>query len=70
MNNELLEALTILEKADLNLKDFLSQTITISYDIYAPQFRGLCEALTEIHQFAIHRDIKPENILIKGVSWD
>ena len=29
----------------------------------------LCEALTEIHQFAIHRDIKPENILVKGETW-
>lgn len=59
----------IMEKADLNLKDLLSQTSKIPYDIYAPQFRGLCEALTEIHQFAIHRDIKPENILVKGETW-
>lgn len=59
----------IMEKADKNLKDFLFQSSKISYDIYAPQFRGLCEALTEIHQFAIHRDIKPENILIKGETW-
>lgn len=59
----------IMEKADLNLKDFLSQVSKIPYDIYAPQFRGLCEALMEIHQFAIHRDIKPENILIKGETW-
>lgn len=59
----------IMEKADKNLKDFLFESSKISYDIYAPQFRGLCEALTEIHQFAIHRDIKPENILIKGETW-
>lgn len=39
------------------------------YEEYAPQFRGLCEALEVLHQFAIHRDIKPENILIKGETW-
>ena len=54
----------IMEKADLNLKDLLSQTSKIAYDLYAPQFRGLCEALMEIHRFAIHRDIKPENIIM------
>lgn len=59
----------IMEKADINLKDFLLRTPKIPYDIYAAQFRGLCEALMEIHQFAIHRDIKPENILIKGETW-
>ena len=60
----------IMEKADLNLKDLIvSNNLKIPYDIYAPQFRGLCEALTEIHQFAIHRDIKPENILVKGETW-
>lgn len=59
----------IMEKADLNLKDLLSQTSKIAYDLYAPQFRGLCEALMEIHRFAIHRDIKPENILVKGETW-
>lgn len=59
----------IMEKADKNLKDFLGGTSKVSYDVYAPQFRGLCEALREIHQFAIHRDIKPENILIKGETW-
>ncbi len=69
-SNQEQEALfVIMEKADLNLKDLLCRTPRISYDVYAPQFRGLCEALTEIHQFAIHRDIKPENILIKGETW-
>ncbi|MCI9663310.1 MAG: protein kinase [Lachnospiraceae bacterium] len=68
-NQEQQALFVIMEKADLNLKDLLSQTPKIPYDIYAPQFRGLCEALTEIHQFAIHRDIKPENILVKGETW-
>lgn len=68
-NQEQQALFVIMEKADLNLKDFLFRTSKISYDIYAAQFRGLCEALTEIHQFAIHRDIKPENILIKGETW-
>ena len=68
-NQEQQALFVIMEKADLNLKDFLLRTSKISYDIYAAQFRGLCEALMEIHQFAIHRDIKPENILIKGETW-
>lgn len=68
-NQEQQALFVIMEKADINLKDFLFQTSKIPYDIYAPQFRGLCEALMEIHQFAIHRDIKPENILIKGETW-
>lgn len=59
----------IMERADSNLKDLLSSTVKLSYDIYASQFRGLSEALMEIHKYAIHRDIKPENILIKGETW-
>lgn len=68
-NQEQQALFVIMEKADSNLKDLLTRTSRIPYDIYAPQFRGLCEALMEIHQFAIHRDIKPENILIKGETW-
>lgn len=68
-NQEQQALFVIMEKADINLKDFLFQTAKIPYDIYAPQFRGLCEALMEIHQYAIHRDIKPENILIRGETW-
>lgn len=68
-NHEQQALFVIMEKADLNLKDLLYQTSKIPYDIYAPQFRGLSEALMEIHQYAIHRDIKPENILIKGETW-
>lgn len=60
----------IMEKADCNLADLLSREKTfIPYEIYAGQFRGLCEALAELHQYAIHRDIKPENILVKGEKW-
>lgn len=60
----------IMEKADCNLADFLSrEKAFIPYEIYAGQFRGLCEALAELHQYAIHRDIKPENILVKGEKW-
>ncbi len=59
----------IMEKADSNLKDLLLHNSIIPYESYIPQFRGMCEALKELHQYAIHRDIKPENILIKGETW-
>ncbi|MCL0081029.1 serine/threonine protein kinase [Peptococcaceae bacterium] len=59
----------IMEKADSNLVDYMKVHQTIGYEIYAPQFRGLSEALAELHNFAIHRDIKPENILVKGETW-
>ena len=59
----------IMEKSDNNLLDYLKKNPSIDYDVYAPQFRGLCEALSVLHQHAIHRDIKPENILIKGETW-
>lgn len=59
----------VMERADKNLVDFLKAKEKVNYEIYASQFRGLCEALEELHRFAIHRDIKPENILIKGETW-
>lgn len=59
----------IMEKADGNLVDFVKKNGLINYQEYAGQFRGLCEALAELHKYAIHRDIKPENILIKGETW-
>lgn len=59
----------IMEKADKNLINFMKEQKKIDYNIYAGQFRGLCEALEEMHNYAIHRDIKPENILIKGDRW-
>lgn len=58
-----------MEKADRNLLDYMKSNEKPEYEEYAPQFRGLCEALAVLHQFAIHRDIKPENILIKGETW-
>lgn len=59
----------IMEKADRNLLDYMKNNEKPDYEEYASQFRGLCEALAVLHQFAIHRDIKPENILIKGETW-
>ena len=59
----------IMEKADENLVSYLKRHDDIGYEMYAAQFRGLCEALEELHCYAIHRDIKPENILVKGETW-
>lgn len=59
----------IMEKADSNIMEYLRKNKTIPYEQYVPQFRGLCEALENIHTYAIHRDIKPENVLIKGETW-
>lgn len=59
----------VMEKADKNLLQYVNSIDNIDYDIYAPQFRGLSEALSVIHTKAIHRDIKPENILVKGEKW-
>ena len=59
----------IMEKADCNLVEYLKKELFIEYDMYSGQFRGLCEALAELHKYVIHRDIKPENILIKGEKW-
>jgi len=59
----------IMEKADSNLIAYMTNHEKIGYEIYAPQFRGLAEALKVLHQHAIHRDIKPENILVKGETW-
>lgn len=58
----------IMEKADKNLVTLLKEQ-NIAYEVYAAQFRGLCEALDALHHYAIHRDIKPENILVKGERW-
>lgn len=68
-NEEVELPFVIMECADKNLVDYLKDSEEIPYEVYAAQFRGLCEALAEIHKFAIHRDIKPENILIKGETW-
>lgn len=59
----------IMEKADCNLVEYLKKEPYLDYEFYSGQFRGLCEALSELHELAIHRDIKPENILVKGGRW-
>ena len=59
----------IMEKADMNLREYLMRENILPYSIYAAQLRGLAEALGVIHEVAFHRDIKPENILIKGDRW-
>lgn len=59
----------IMEKADMNLLDFLREHKKIVYTEYVQQFLGLSEALAELHKKAIHRDIKLENILIIGDRW-
>ncbi|MCH5147788.1 MAG: serine/threonine protein kinase [Clostridiales bacterium] len=59
----------IMEKADSNLLKYLRNNEDVPYNVYIAQFRGLCEALMELHNKAVHRDIKPENILIKGERW-
>lgn len=60
----------VMEKAEKNLVDLIKEhNDNIEYEIYAPQLRGLSEALSHLHKIAIHRDIKPENILVKGEKW-
>ena len=60
----------IMERADSDLFAYLKEhDWKVDYDVYAPQFRGLSEALGKLHECAIHRDIKPSNILIKGERW-
>jgi serine/threonine-protein kinase len=60
----------IMEKADMNIVDFMRKLNgDVGYDIYAPQIRGLADALNHLHTVAVHRDIKPENILVRGETW-
>lgn len=59
----------ILEKADMNIVDYMRRTDVVGYDVYAPQIRGLADALSHLHQYAVHRDIKPENVLVRGETW-
>jgi len=59
----------IMEKAEENLIDYMKRYTSIGYEVYAPQFRGLSEALGKLHELAVHRDIKPENILVRGETW-
>lgn len=67
--NECVIPYIVMEKADSNLVGFIRKTSKLGYEVYAPQFIGLSEALDLLHKYAIHRDIKPENILIKGETW-
>lgn len=66
---ECLILFVIMDRADSNLLEYMKNNKGFGYEIYAPQIRGLCEALSNLHGVAIHRDIKPENILIKGETW-
>lgn len=60
----------IMVLAEGNLNEFLKlNNGTIEYKDYIGQFKGLSQALGELHRIAIHRDIKPENILFKGDIW-
>lgn len=69
LGNEMEIRFLIMERADGNLLDYMKKQTEIGYEIYVPQFRGLSEALSELHKLAIHRDIKPENILVRGETW-
>jgi renal tumor antigen len=54
-----------MEKADMNIVDYMRKSGgDVGYDVYAPQIRGLAEALNHLHKVAIHRDIKPENCMV------
>ena len=60
----------VMEKADMNIVDYMRKLNgNVMYDIYAPQIRGLSDALNHLHTIAVHRDIKPENILVRGETW-
>ncbi len=60
----------IMPLAQTNLRDYLHEMNgIIRFEEYIAQFKGLSEALAELHTKAIHRDIKPENILVMGEKW-
>jgi serine/threonine-protein kinase len=60
----------VMEKADMNIVDYLGKlNDNVEYNVYAPQIRGLADALNHLHAIAIHRDIKPENVLVRGETW-
>ena len=68
-NKEVSILFIVMEKADGNIVDYMRTNGDISYEIYAPQIRGLSAALGYLHDYAFHRDIKPENILVRGETW-
>jgi serine/threonine-protein kinase len=60
----------VMEKADMNIVVYMQKVeSTLGYDVYAPQIRGLADALNHLHKIAVHRDIKPENVLVRGETW-
>ncbi|MGV3553957.1 MAG: serine/threonine-protein kinase [Croceibacterium sp.] len=60
----------IMERADGNLHQAMCEEgHRYAPEVYIAQFRGLAQALAEMHRHAVHRDIKPENILIFGDRW-
>lgn len=59
----------IMEKADLNLKQYLKNRGSVKFEEYISQFCGLSEALAKLNQKVVHRDIKLENILVIGERW-
>ena len=60
----------VMEKANMNIVDYMrTLNSNVEYEIYAPQIRGLADALSHLHTIAVHRDIKPENILVRDETW-
>ncbi|RJO62135.1 serine/threonine protein kinase [candidate division WS5 bacterium] len=60
----------VMPLAETNLSEFIKiNRGRIPHAAYIGQFKGLCEALSELHGIAIHRDIKPENVLLIGETW-
>ncbi|MHB8882316.1 MAG: serine/threonine protein kinase [Thermodesulfovibrionales bacterium] len=60
----------IMPLAETNLAEYIKENrARISYATYIGQFKGLCEALSQLHTIAVHRDIKPENVLLVGTTW-
>lgn len=59
----------IMEKAEMNLSEYLIVHNKILYSEYIRQFLGLAEALAKLHEIAIHRDLKLANILVIGERW-
>ena len=63
----------LMELGDKNLSQYLKElydkSVSVKPENYIAQFRGLANALSELHKIALHRDIKPTNILITGDKW-
>lgn len=60
----------IMPLAETNLSEYVKKNrARVSYASYIGQFKGLCQALSQLHNIAVHRDIKPENVLLIGETW-